>query len=68
MDPDAGPLQLDISDATAPAGQAWVADKIYQITFSDTATVLDANGGPVGGPAALPGAADLTICFSTASS
>jgi len=55
------PTAIDISDAAAPAGTAWVAGKIYQITFDDTATVKDVNGGA----GSLPAAADLTICFST---
>lgn len=62
--PDAmDPTAIDISDSTAVGGGKWSVDKIYQITFDDTATVNDINGGPGN----LPGAADLTICFSTAS-
>jgi hypothetical protein len=58
------PTAIDISDSTAVGGGAWTVNKFYQITFDSAATVKDINGGPGN----LPGAADLTICFSTASS
>lgn len=56
-------LVLDISVLDAPPKKAWSAvdtGTTYLITFADGAQVTDLTGAP----AALPGAADLTLCFS----
>ncbi|MCX5748513.1 MAG: Ig-like domain-containing protein [Proteobacteria bacterium] len=55
------PASLEISDAGAAAGLAFQPLKTYLITFSDTNAVADLAGGP----GSIPGAADLTICFTT---
>jgi hypothetical protein len=63
-DPD-DPLSLDISIAgvnqTTCMGCVFEAEKAYVITFSDTNEVADVAGGP----GALPGAADFSLCFTT---
>jgi hypothetical protein len=59
----ADPTSVDISTSLATAGNAWVDGKNYLVTFVDGSTASDVAGGT----GALPGAADLTICFSASS-
>jgi hypothetical protein len=59
-DVDGDVLSLDIADAAAPAMSSFVAGKIYRRTFKDTNEVADIAGGT----GSIPGAADLTICFT----
>jgi len=61
IDQDPDGVSIDISIAGAPAGEAWNEVKAYIVTFSDTNVVTDLAGGP----GALPGAADFTLCFTT---
>ncbi len=60
----ADPTSVDISLAT-PAATCptcvFDASKAYVVTFSDTNAVADLAGGP----GALPGAADFSLCFTT---
>lgn len=56
---DAG--SIDIADSTATGGNAFAPNKIYRLTFAAGANVTDLAGGP----ADLPGASDLTLCFDT---
>jgi len=55
------PNSLDIVDAGAGAN-AFVDAKTYRLTFTDTNSVSDIAGGT----GSIPGAADLTICFTAA--
>ncbi|MBA3538313.1 MAG: Ig-like domain-containing protein, partial [Deltaproteobacteria bacterium] len=58
---EGGPQTLFISDSAAGADLAFVPETTYRLTFTDTNEVADLAGGT----GAIPGAADLTICFTT---
>jgi len=62
VEQDGDGVSIDVSlNAPAVVGDAWNVNKAYLITFSDTNVVTDLAGGP----GALPGAADFTLCFTT---
>jgi len=57
---DAGTILLSVSNGGG-AGLAFKPLTNYSITFADTNAIADRAGGP----GALPGAADFTLCFNT---
>jgi hypothetical protein len=56
-------MELDVGGPTATPDTVWAPNTTYLITFAAGATVAPNQGGT---PAALPGAADYSLCFHTA--
>jgi hypothetical protein len=52
----------DLAGPTAQMDQVWEPRTTYLLTFADGAVVPPRQGG---GPAALPGAGDFSLCFHT---
>jgi hypothetical protein len=52
---------VELSIVAVGAGNVWNVGKAYTVTFSDTNEVADVAGGP----GALPGSGDFSLCFVT---
>ena len=56
-------MELDVGGPTATPDTVWAPNTTYLVTFAAGASVTPNQGGT---PAALPGAADYSLCFHTA--